>query len=186
MSAQPPGDVEELHQQHSPVGAMDPHQAIFGGTSHSGTLLAHLLGGCQHPHPAAGHEVFAACLKGLQSPVLVAVAFVVQAPTCGIAPLCPDLIDQPLRGSLRLQLSDRQWIPRRCVNGFTIEHQRVAWVVTVVGNDQSVGHDRVLLSPLLSCGGPSQSGPGSVACLNASRFNALISSCRTWSEAGAT
>ena len=48
------------------------------------------------------------------------------------------------------QLSDRQWIPRRCVNGLTIEHQRVARVLTVVRNDQSVAHERVLLSPFLS------------------------------------
>ncbi len=133
-------DVEKLHHQHAAVGAMDLHQAIFGGTFHSGTLLAHLLDAGQHPHPAAGHEVFATCLKGLQPPLLVAVAFVVQASPRGIGPLSPDLIDQPLRGSLRLQLSDRLWILRRCVNGFTNEYQRVAWVVTVVGNDQASGH----------------------------------------------
>jgi hypothetical protein len=95
-------------------------------------------------NPAAGHEVLAACLESLQPPVLVAVAFVVQAPARGICSLFPDLIDQPLRGSLRLQLPDRQWIPRRCINGLAIEHQRVAWVVTVVGNDQASGHN---LSP---------------------------------------
>jgi len=60
-----PGNVQELHQQHAPVGAMDPHQARLGSTLHARTLLAHLLGGGQNPHPAAGHEVFAACLKGL-------------------------------------------------------------------------------------------------------------------------
>jgi hypothetical protein len=145
-----PRNVQELHQQHAPMGAVDLHQARLRSTLHPRTLLAHLLGGGQNPHPAAGHEIFAACLKGLQPPVLVAVAFVVQAPACGIGPLCPDLIDQPLRGSLRLQLSDRQWVLCRCVNGLTIEHQRVARVLTVVRNDQSVAHDRDLLSPLLS------------------------------------
>jgi hypothetical protein len=62
-----------------------------------------------------------------------------EARSMPVRSLCPDLIDH--------QLSDCQWIPRRCVNGFTIEHQRVARVVTVVGKDQSVAHDRVLLSP---------------------------------------
>ena len=82
--------------------------------------------------------------------MLVAVALVVQASTGGIGSLCPDLIHQPLRGSLWLQLPDRQWVPCRCVNGLTIKHQRVARVLTVVRNDQSVAHERVLLSPFLS------------------------------------
>lgn len=32
-----------------------------------------------------------------------------------------------------------------------VSQRGVAWIVTVVENDQSVGDDRVLLSPLLSC-----------------------------------
>jgi hypothetical protein len=55
------------------VGAMDPHQARLGSTLHARTFLAHLLGGSQHPHPAAGHEALAACFKDLQPAVLVAV-----------------------------------------------------------------------------------------------------------------
>jgi len=106
--------------------------------------------GSQHQHPAAGHEVLAACFKDLQPAVLVAVALVVQATTGGVGSLCPDLIPQPLQGSLRLQLPDRQWVLCRCVNRLTIKHQRVAWVLTVVRHDQSVAHDRDLLSPLLS------------------------------------
>jgi hypothetical protein len=71
------------------------------------------------PQPP-GHEVLAACFKDLQPAVLVAVALVVQASTGGVGSLCPDLIHQPLRGSLRLQLPDRQWVQCRCVNGLTI------------------------------------------------------------------
>ncbi|MEY4809437.1 MAG: hypothetical protein RLZZ206_3826 [Cyanobacteriota bacterium] len=72
------------------------------------------------------------------------------APACGVGSLCPDLIHQPLRGSLWLQLPDRQWVPCCCVNGLTVKHQRVARVLTVVREDQSVAHERVLLSPFLS------------------------------------
>jgi hypothetical protein len=39
---------------------------------------------------------------------------------------------------------------------------------------------------LLLCDGPSQSGPGSVASLNASRFIGFLPSCWSWPEAGAT
>jgi hypothetical protein len=42
--------------------------------------------------PVLPREVFAACLKGLQLPVLVAVACVVRAPACGIRSLCPGLV----------------------------------------------------------------------------------------------
>ena len=129
---------------------MDPHQSRLGSTLHARTLLADLLRGGQHQHPTAGHEVLAACFKDLQPAVLVAVALVVQASTGGVGSLCPDLIHQPLRGSLRLQLPDRQWVLCRCVDGLTIKHQRVAGVVTVVRSDQAVDHDRVLLSPFLS------------------------------------
>jgi hypothetical protein len=112
---------------------MDPHhQPRLGGLLHPGALLAHLLGAGEHPHPATGHEVLAACFKGLQPSVLVVVALVVQAPACGIASLRPDLVDQLLRGSLWLQLADGDWIQRSCVDGLTVEHQRVARVVTVV------------------------------------------------------
>ena len=145
-----PRNIQELHQQHASVGAMDPHQSRLGSTLHARTLLADLLGAGQHPHPAAGHEVLAACFKDLQPAVLVAVALVVQASTGGIGSLCPDLIHQPLRGSLWLQLPDRQWVPCCCVNGLTVKHQRVARVLTVVRDDQSVAHERVLLSPFLS------------------------------------
>ena len=41
-------------QQHTPVGAVDHHQASRGGLLHSGTLLAHLLRAGEHPHPATG------------------------------------------------------------------------------------------------------------------------------------
>ena len=80
--------------------------------------------------------------KDLQPAVLVAVALVVQASTGGVGSLCPDLIHH--------QLPDRQWVPCRGVNGLTVEHQRVARVLTVVRDDQSVAHERVLLSPFLS------------------------------------
>jgi len=95
-------------------------------------------------YPASGHEVLAAGLEGLQPPVPVVVAFVVQTPSCGIRSLCPDLIDQPLRGSLRLQRPNRQRILRCCVDGLTVEHRRNAWLVSVVRNDQASGHN---LSP---------------------------------------
>jgi len=133
----------------SPAVPAQPQGTSMNSTSstlHARTLLAHPLGASQHPHPAAGHAVLAACFKDLQPAVLVAVALVVQASTDGVGSLCPDLIHQPLRGSLRLQLPDHQWVPCRCVNGLTVEHQRVARVLTVVGNDQSSGHDRRVLS----------------------------------------
>ena len=132
------------------MGAVDGHQTLPRGLVHAGPLLAHLRGAGEHPHPAAGHEVLAARLENLQPSMLVAVALVVEAPAGGIRSLRPHLIHQPLRGSLRLQLPDRQWVLCRCVNGLTIKHQRVARVLTVVRNDQSVAHERVLLSPFLS------------------------------------
>jgi len=76
-------------------------------------------------------------------------ALVVQAPAYGVGSLCPGLIHQPLRGSLWLQLPNRQWVLCRCVDSLTIKHRRVARVLTVVRNDQSVAHERVLLSPFL-------------------------------------
>ena len=100
---------------------VDLHQARLGRTLQARTLLADLFRGGQHPHPA----------------VLVAVALVVQASTGGVGALCPHLIHQLLRGSLRLELSDRQ---------------RVARVLKVVRNDQSLAYERVLLSPFLSRG----------------------------------
>ena len=85
----------------SPAVPAQPQGTSMNSTSstlHARTLLAHPLGAGQHPHPAAGHAVLAACFKDLQPAVLVAVALVVQASTDGVGSLCPDLIHQPLRG----------------------------------------------------------------------------------------
>ena len=54
-----------------------------------------------------------------------------------------------LPGATR-QLPDRQWILRCRIDGPTVKHQRIAPVLTVVRNDQSVAHERVRLSPFLS------------------------------------
>jgi hypothetical protein len=78
---------------------MDPHQSRLGSTIHARTLLADLLRGGQHPHPTAGHEVLAACLKDLQPAVLVAVTIVVQAFIGGVGSLCLDLIHHQLSRS---------------------------------------------------------------------------------------
>jgi len=127
-----PGNVEELHQQHAPVDAVNPHQARLGSTLHARTLLAHLLRAGQHPHPAAGHEVFAARLEGLQPPVAVAVAFVIQTATSWISSFCPHLIDH--------QLADRQRVICCSIDGLSIEDQRIAWIVSVVRNDETLTH----------------------------------------------
>ena len=91
-------------------------------------------------YPATSHEVLAAGLEGLQPPVPVAVPLVVQASTGGVSALRPHLIHQPLRGSLRLQLPDRQRIQRCCVDGLTVEHQWIARLVSVVRNDETLTH----------------------------------------------
>jgi hypothetical protein len=49
-----PGNVQELHQQHASVGAMDPHQPRLGSTLHSRSLLADLLRGGQYRPPPVG------------------------------------------------------------------------------------------------------------------------------------
>jgi|LakMenEpi03Aug12_release.lakeMendotaPanAssembly.Ray.scaffolds.fasta_scaffold1062757_2 hypothetical protein len=68
------------------MGAVDLHQSDLGSALHARSLLADLLGGGQHPHPAAAMKSFAACLKGLQAAVLVAFVFVVQPPAVGSIP----------------------------------------------------------------------------------------------------
>ena len=95
------------------------------------------------PAPSRRSEVLAACLESLQPPVLVGVAFVVQAPTGGIRSLCPDLINH--------QLPDRHWIPSGFIDRLAIKDQRIAGILPVVGDDQTRthGHQAALLKTSL-------------------------------------
>jgi hypothetical protein len=43
-----PGSIQELHQQHAPVRAVDPYQASLGNLLHVGAFLVHLLGAGEH------------------------------------------------------------------------------------------------------------------------------------------
>jgi hypothetical protein len=126
-----PGNVQELHQQHASVGSMDGHQARPGGLRHARSLALHLLCRSQNPHPAAGHEVLVPSLEGLQPPMPVAAALVVEVEpaTSGICSLSPDLIDH--------KIADRQPVLRGGIDGVAIQHQRVARVVAVACNDQT-------------------------------------------------
>jgi|LauGreDrversion2_6_1035139.scaffolds.fasta_scaffold37930_2 hypothetical protein len=63
-----------------------------------------------------------------------------EAAAGGICTFGPDLIGQPLRGSLRLQFADRMRILGSSVNGVSISHQWIARVVAVVGDDRALSH----------------------------------------------